>query len=368
MNQKEANKRSFSLAKLPPSIDLETAAVLKKAAQAHRYLAELKGISATIPNQDILINTLSLQEAKDSSAIENIITTHDALFQQELFTEVINLPAKEVQRYAIALKKGFELVGKAGFLRNQYIIDIQALIEGNKAGFRRLPGTELKNKDTGETVYIPPQHPAEIERLMGNLEQFINDDAISLLDPLIKMAVIHYQFESIHPFSDGNGRTGRIINILYLVQKELLNIPVLYLSRYIIDNKSAYYRLLQDVRDKEAWEEWVLYMLDGVEKTSRQTIAIVNGIREAMADYKRRIRDHYKFKFYSQDLMNNLFSHPYTKIDFLRRDLRVTRLTATRYLDAMAKVGLLQKKKIGTSNFYINTVLFKLLTKVPTVH
>lgn len=357
-------KPDLPLVELPPKIDLESTAILKKALQANRYLAELKGISATIPNQSILINTLALQEAKESSAIENIITTHDELFQEELFMETSsNLAAKEVRRYAVALKKGFEMVRKNGLLTNRHVLEIQAELEGNRAGFRKMPGTQLKNKDTGETVYIPPQNPEDIVRLMDNLEKFINEDALCPADPLIKMAVAHHQFESIHPFYDGNGRTGRIINILYLVQKGLLNIPVLYLSRYIIQKKSEYYRLLQVVRNTGAWEEWILYILDGVESTSRQTIAIVTGIGKAMLDYKHRIRE--KYKFYSQDLLNNLFSHPYTKIDFLKRDLRISRLTATKYLDRLAADGFLRKKKMGRSNYYINTVLFDLLTKGP---
>jgi len=360
-------KTDFHPSELPPTVDLESVPVLRKTAQAHRFLAELKGVSGTIPNQGILINTLSLQEAKDSSAIENIITTDDELFQEELFAEVSsNAAAKEVRRYAIALKKGFEMVKKSCLLTNTHILDIQAELEGNRAGFRKLPGTALKNQQTGEIVYTPPQDPDEIVRLMGNLERFLNDDTISPADPLVKMAVAHYQFESIHPFYDGNGRTGRIINILYLVQKGLLNIPVLYLSRFIIQRKNEYYRHLQAVRDNGAWESWILYMLDGVEQTSRRTIAIVQGIGKAMMDYKHRIRETHR-KFYSQDLINNLFSHPYTKIEFLMRDLQVSRLTATKYLDTLTNEGFLTKKKLGRSNYYINTVLFDLLTKMPEV-
>lgn len=353
----------FRVTELPPAINLETIPILKKAAQAHRFLAELKGVSGTIPNQNILINTLALQEAKDSSAIENIITSHDELFQAELFAGATNAAAKEVRKYSAALKKGFELVRRTGLLTNSHILEIQEELEGNRAGFRKKPGTVLKNLTTGETVYTPPQNPEEIVRLMENLEKFTNDDAVSPLDPLVKMAVIHYQFESIHPFSDGNGRTGRIINILYLVQKNLLNIPVLYLSRYIIQKKNDYYRLLQSVRDDGTWEEWVLYMLEGIERTAGQTILIVQGIGRAMLDYKHRIRERYKF--YSQDLLNNLFGHPYTKIEFLMQDLRVSRLTATKYLDLLAKDGFLNKKKLGRSNYYINPVLFDILTGGP---
>ena len=352
---------TFELHHLPPNADLETMAILKKTASAHRYLAELKGVSATIPNQGILINTLSIQEAKDSSAIENIITTHDELFKEELFPEFASsAAAKEVRNYVSALRTGFELVRKHRLLTKNHIIKIQAELEKNKAGFRKLPGTELKNEMTGETIYTPPQNSDDVLRLMDNLERFINDDLFCNADPLVKMAMIHYQFESIHPFYDGNGRTGRIINVLYLVQKELLNIPVLYLSRYIVRKKSDYYRLLQTVRDSGDWESWILYMLEAVEQTSRQTIGIVQSIGSALMDYKHRIRE--RHKFYSQDLINNLFFHPYTKIEFLEKDLRVSRLTATKYLDTLSDEGFLKKERIGRSNYYINTALFYLLT------
>lgn len=346
---------------LPPQIDLETRAILKKTATAHRYLAELKGLSATIPNQEILINTLSLQEAKDSSAIENIITTHDELFKEELFPDfAVTAATKEVRNYVSALRIGFTLVLKNRLLTKNHISVIQAELEKNRAGFRKLPGTELRNEQTGETVYTPPQNPDDVMRLMDNLERFINDDSFYDADPLVKMAMVHYQFESIHPFYDGNGRTGRIINVLYLVQKDLLNIPVLYLSRYIVRNKGEYYRLLQAVRDKGDWESWILYILEAVEQTSRQTISMVKSIARILIDYKHRIREGHKF--YSQDLINNLFYHPYTKIDFLERDLNVSRLTATKYLDTLADGGFLKKEKIGRSNYYVNTALFRILT------
>ncbi len=352
----------FKLELLPPLLDLETKAILKKTASTHRYLAELKGISASIPNEEILINTLSLQEAKDSSAIENIITTHDALYKEELFPELaLNASAKEVRRYISALSIGFGLVRKYGFLTNQHILKIQAELEMNDAGFRKQAGTVLKNEQTGEIIYTPPQEPEAILDLMKNLEFFMNDDSFSDLDPLIKMAVLHYQFESIHPFYDGNGRTGRILNVLYLVQKGLLDIPVLYMSHAIIRRKDQYYKLLQKVRTDQAWEEWVLYMLDVVEETAQQTIKTIELIKEALLDYKHRIRD--GFKFYSQDLINNLFSHPYTKIDFMTKDLKVVRFTATKYLEELSKAGFLKKEKIGRSNYYINVKLYEILSQ-----
>ncbi len=353
---------SYNIPTLPLAIELETVPVLKKAASAHRYLAELKGMSRSIPNQSILVNTLALQEAKDSSAIENIITTHDELFREELFPEYAsNASAKEVKNYVTALKRGFDLVQQSSLLTNNHILSIQEALENNRAGFRKLPGTELKNDLTGEIVYTPPQSPDEILRLMSNLERFINDDTMSTLDPLIKMAIIHHQFESIHPFYDGNGRTGRIINVLYLVAKGLLDIPVLYLSRYIVCNKADYYQKLQNVRENGEWEPWVLYMLDSVETTSRQTITIIQEIGTAINQYRDGIRE--SCKFYSQDLINNLFYHPYTKIEFLTQALNITRPTATKYLDALCAEGYLQKEKIGRSNYYINKALFGILTK-----
>ena len=237
------------LEKLSLEQDVESKAILKKLTVAHKALAELKGVVSSIPNENILINTLGLQEAKDSSAIENIITTHDDIYKAELnLTSFKSLDAKEIQNYISALKKGFGLISRNKILTNNDIIDIQAELEKNNAGFRRLPGTALKNRTTGEIVYTPPQDYATIQELMQNLEQFINDNTMSSFDPLVKMAIIHYQFESIHPFYDGNGRTGRIINILYLVMNELLDLPILYLSRYIIQNKGKYYKLLQEVR------------------------------------------------------------------------------------------------------------------------
>lgn len=350
----------FKLNILPPDVDVETKEILKQAAKANRHLAELKGLSASMPNQKILINTLSLQEAKDSSEIENIVTTQDELYKSELESEAIaNAASKEVKNYAQTLIKGFEQIKSSGLLTNNDIILIQSMLEHNNAGFRKVPGTGLRNTSTGELVYEPPQSLDEINKLMNNLELFINDDTFFDTDPLIKMAMIHYQFESIHPFYDGNGRTGRIICVLYLVLKDLLDIPVLYLSRHIIRNKEQYYNLLQKVHTENAWEEWILYMLTAIEKTSIATISLVEGIKRIMMDYKHRIRKNYPF--YSQDLINNLFFHPYTKIDFLKKDLKISRHTAGKYLDQLTEDGFLEKRKLGRTNYYINVPLFKLL-------
>lgn len=351
---------------LPPTFDHESNNILKKLASAHRYLAELKGVSQTIPNQGILINTLSLQEAKDSSAVENIITTHDDLFKEELGDYVTSASAKEVRDYASALRRGFACVKATGLITSNHIISVYQEVKKTDADFRKLPGTELQNDQTHQTIYIPPQEHEKIVALMTNLEQYINDDALSAANPLVKMAVMHFQFESIHPFSDGNGRVGRILNVLYLVLKGLLDIPVLYLSRYIIQNKGDYYRLLQQVRETDSWEEWVLFMLTGIEQTSRQTITLVQQIRDMMQDYKHRIRQECP-KFYSQELLNNLFYHPYTKIEFLVNDLRISRQTAAKYLDELAQAGLLRKEKLGKTNYYINMALFGLLANIPPI-
>ncbi len=271
-----------------------------------------------------------------------------------------SLQAKEVQNYISALKKGYELITKSGLLANNSILQIQEILEDNKAGFRKLPGTTLKNAATGETIYTPPQGYDEIMRLMTNLEQYINDSEMQDCDPLIKMGIIHFQFESIHPFYDGNGRTGRIINILYLILEKLQSLPILYLSNYIIKHKQDYYQLLQKVRDENSWEEWLLFMITGVEQTAKETIELIIKIKELMLDYKHRLRDNYKF--YSQELLNNLFKHPYTKIEFVVNDLGVSRLTAANYLNKLADDKMLRKDKLGTANCYINEELFNLLT------
>ncbi len=355
----------YKIPLLPFDTDLETKAVMKKVASARSALAELKGAATGIPNETILISTLSLQEAKDSSAIENIITTHDDLYQSDSFAKNFKtIAAKEVYSYAEALRNGFETVKKKGFISNNHIIQIQSLIEENNAGFRKLPGTALKNEQTGETVYTPPQSHDEIAELMNNLEKFMNDETLCDWDPLVKMAIIHHQFESIHPFYDGNGRTGRIINILYLVKEGLLHIPILYLSRYINQNKGEYYKLLQQVRTTNEWQDWVLFILNGIEQTSLQTIQIIEGIKSQMLKFKQRMRG--ETHFYTQDLLNNLFRHPYTKIDFVMNDLDVSRPTATKYLDELTKIDLLEKHKIGKDSYYINNELFKLLSNINT--
>lgn len=356
--------KTAAMKTLPPTQpieQIESRAVLKKLTSAHTALAELKGVAATIPNQQILIDTLSLQEAKDSSEIENIVTTHDELYRSSYAEkEFTSAAAKEVYAYAEALKSGFRELQKTGLITTKSLLRVQEIIEMNNAGIRKLPGTVLRNELTGQTVYTPPQSPDEINALLKNLEQFINDKTTYTTDPLIKMAIIHHQFESIHPFYDGNGRTGRILNLLYLIQQELLKIPILYISKYIITYRQQYYTLLQTTRETDNWEPWILYMLDAVEHTSVSTIKTIQGMKELMMEFKHKIRSA-EPKIYSQDLINNLFRHPYTKIASLQKDLQVSRLTARKYLTRMVDLGILTKTKIGRTNYYINGALMNLL-------
>ena len=356
--------KNYNPKKLPPSFDFESKRILKKLVEASSLLSELKGVVGTIPNQTILINSLCLQEAKDSSAVENIITTDDELFKAELNQNFIkSIATKEVQNYNLALQEGFSLVKKEGIIKDSSIRNIQEMLERNKAGYRKVPGTSLKNEATGQVVYKPPQEFFRIKELMADFVNYMNDEELHPINPLIKLAIIHFQFESIHPFYDGNGRTGRIINILYLVAKGLLELPILYLSRFIIQNKTAYYELLQNVRDNNKWEQWILFILEGVKLTSLDTIRIIKDIKNLMQDYKIFLREN--FAFYSQDLLNNLFKHPYTKIEFIEKELRVTRQTASKYLNELAKNSpeYVEKVQIGKFNFYVNVKLFNLLNQ-----
>ena len=352
--------REYIPPKLPLNVEFETKKILKKSIKANRMLAKLNGVAKIIPNQAILINSLVLQEAKDSSEIENIITTHDELFKSNIDFKNISQETKEVQNYKKALLKGYRLVKDNNLLLKRYIIAIQEELEQNQAGVRRQSGTNLKNIQTGEIVFMPPQNYQDIENLLINLENYINED--SSIDPLINMAIIHYQFETIHPFYDGNGRTGRIINILYLILKELLEIPILYLSRYIIQNKSEYYRLLQDVRVNNNWEDWIIFILNGVEETSIDTIELINGIKNIMDSDKKLIKDKLP-KIYSKDLLEILYKHPYSKIDFLVEELNLHRDTASKYLKELEKIEVLSSIKIGRSKFFINVKLFNMLKK-----
>ena len=345
---------------LPDIAPLETRELWAALTAAHRHLAELKGLCDSLPNEAILLDTLGIQEAKDSSEIENIITTHDELYASQP-DAAVSPAAKEVRHYVSALRVGYEAVRASGLIRLETLLAVQGELEQNRAGLRKLPGTILKNEATGRTIYEPPQDAVEVERLMGNLIDFIHAD--DGLDPLLRMAIVHHQFESIHPFYDGNGRTGRILNLLMLQREGLLDLPVLYLSRYITTTKPDYYRLLQTVRDEDRWEDWCLYLLRGVALTSRSAITLVKAFRELMLKTKHEMRERLP-KLYSQDLLNNLFRYPYTKIEFIEQELGVSRPTAAKYLEQLTAAGLVRKQRRGKTNFYINEPLFALLSGV----
>ena len=355
--------KTYTIPKLPLGIDLETKEILKQVNLANKALAELKGVAHTIPNEGVLINSLVIQEAKESSEVENIVTTHDEIFQADLSVSnyAVSSAAKEVMNYREAMLEGFSRVKENMLLTNNIIKNIQEKLEKNKAGFRTSAVTLQNSKQ--EIVYAPPETAAEVEHYMSNLEQFINNSELSDLDPLIKLAIIHHQFESIHPFYDGNGRTGRIISVLYLVQNRLLDLPILYLSRYITRNKADYYKLIQAVRDNDGdikdWQNWVMFILKGIEVTSKETIILINGIAQLMAQYKAILKPAFG-KTYKHELLNNLFFHPYTKIEFIERDMNVQRKTAAKYLDKIVDLNLLTKMKKGSSNYYINNALFEL--------
>ena len=343
------------------NVNLKTNKILEQLTLSSRALAELKGYSNTIPNMHILINAVTINEAKDSSAIENIVTTHDDIYKVLTESGYKEENAKEVVDYRNAIWLGYEQIKKDGYINTNTIIKIQGTIEHNNAGIRKLPGTELKNSITGETIYTPPQSEQEIRTYLKNLEDFINNNQDDI-DPLIKVCLIHYQFESIHPFYDGNGRTGRILNILYLVLNNLIDSPILYLSKYINKTKQDYYKLFNEVRNNNNFENWILYILKGIEITSRETITLIEKIQNEMKNYKEEFRSKLP-KIYSKELLESLFYEVYTKIAYIEKACNVTRITATSYLNQLEEIGLLESEKLGRERLYKNTRLIKLLSE-----
>ena len=346
---------------LPPAVELESKAVLKQAIAANRALANLRGLAAQIPNEGVLINSIVLQEARLSSEIENIVTTNDELYRADADADTdgrADPHTKEVLRYRQALNFGFAQLKQRPLCTNLFI-DIVRTIKQVDFGVRKVPGVALKNS-MNEVVYTPPVGEAVIREKLANLERFIHaqDD----LDPLVKMAVMHYQFEAIHPFEDGNGRTGRIVNLLYLVEQGLLDIPVLFLSRYIIANKPGYYEGLRGVTEMQDWESWILYMLRAVESTAQQTFEQVTRIRVLMDQVREQVQQQAP-GIYSKDLVEAIFQHPYTKIQFLVDANIAKRQTASSYLQTLAGLGVLRASKQGREMYYINDALFSELVK-----
>jgi len=347
---------------LPPAGDLETKAVLKKTIAAGRALAELKGLGETIPDQSVLVNSIVLQEAKASSEIENIVTTNDALFRALTVASPsgVDPSTKEVLRYREALWTGFHDLDLRTVLTTNTFVNIVNTIKEVQTGVRNLPGTVLSNPTSGEVIYTPPEGEGVIRDKLRNLEDYIHSPDGP--DPLVKMATIHYQFEAIHPFSDGNGRTGRILNILYLVQQGLLDMPVLYLSRYIIENRSEYYRRLRMVTESREWEPWILYMLDAIENMARLTRQRILDIRRLLEETIDLVHDKLP-RVYSKELVELLFRHPYTKVQFVVDGGLARRQTAGTYLRELESIGVLNSFRVGKENIFLNVRLYELLSK-----
>ncbi|MGL4370418.1 MAG: Fic family protein [Spirochaetota bacterium] len=348
-----------SLPLLPPKEDLETKAVLKQLVRAKQNLAELKGYASQLPSRELIVNSIVLQEAKDSSEIENIVTTTDELYQAlALPSSKIDSRVKEVLDYRAALWEGFDLVRKKNLITVNTIIAIQQRLEGNRAGLRKLPGTVLANERSGSVMYTPPDNNDDIVRLMNNLEHYINNT--DSLDPLVRMALIHYQFEAIHPFYDGNGRTGRIINVLYLVIQDLIETPYLYLSRYIIKNKSDYYTLLREVTVNNSWEPWILYMLSAVEHTAKETLVLSKAIIASMEETGNTMKTKLP-GVYSREFLELLYSNVYVRIGAVVDSGIASRNIASAYLKKCEQAGILTSRQSGRDTFYINTKLYELL-------
>ncbi len=343
---------------LPPKAELETKAILKQAIVASRAIADLRGKAGRIPNQRMMIDSIVLQEARISSEIENIVTTNDELYRAAADMDGLfdDSHTKEVLRYRQAIWYGYEQIQKRPLSTNLFV-EIVQIIKQIKFDIRKTTGTKLSGPN-GEIVYTPPEGETILREKLSNLEHFIyaEDD----IDPLIKLAVMHYQFEAIHPFADGNGRTGRILNILFLVEQGLLDMPVLFLSRYILENKISYYAGLRNVTEKGEWDQWILYILRGIENTAQQTSAQIDAILKLMEVVKEIIRQKAE-KIYSKELLEMIFMHPYCKIKFLEQSGIAKRQTASNYLQTLVEIGVLRSEKIGRENYYINDALLQIL-------
>jgi Fic family protein len=343
---------------LPPAVDLESRAILKACVRSRTAVAELKLAGRLIPDQSVLINTIPLLEAKDSSEIENIVTTNDALFREASQLEDGGDPtAKEALRYRAAIFSGYESL-KTRPLTVRTAIEVCSQIKGVDLDVRKTPGTTLRSSFTGEVIYTPPQGFDRLNELLANWERFANSD--DDLDPLVRMAVLHYQFEAIHPFPDGNGRTGRVLNILSLIQAGILEIPTLYLSRHIVRSKSEYYGLLQGVTSDGAWEPWIIYMLKAVETTAIWTNDRIKAIRDLMDHTAAYVRAKAP-GIYSHELIETIFAMPYTRIGNLIDRGVVKRVSASRYLKQLASIGVLEEEKVGRDKLFIHRKYMKLL-------
>lgn len=356
-NKKPHNLLPF----LPPEIDLDDVAILKKVNTANIALSKLEGSSGNIPNRKLLIEPLSVREAVASSGIENINTTVAEIFQAELFPDKVQTKAqKETLHYKDALGVGFLLIQKQGFLHTNSFLEIQKILEPNKAGIRRLPGTSIVNSSTGEILYTPPEGEDIIRRLLGNYEIYFNNFSDDV-DPLIKLAILHYQFEAIHPFYDGNGRTGRILMVLYLILAKRLELPILFISGFINQHRSDYYRLLNAVTKDANWKEWIMFILNAVETQASETAGTITEIKKMHKVYKETIKEKLS-KIYTAELVDYLFANPFYSQQRLAHVLGKERKTAAKYLNLLLKEGLIEAFKFKREKIYFCPELLKLLS------
>ena len=359
MTDWRADQPYNDLPPLPPAAELETRPVLKQCIVARAALAELKQAAELIPNQGVLINALPLLEAQASSEIENIVTTTDRLFQSQSTGEQADPATREALRHSSALLEGYRAL-KQTPLNTRTAEQVCSRIKGIEMLVRRVPGTALANQATGEVIYTPPVGEDLLRTKLSNWERCLHEERD--IDPLIRMAVGHYQFEAIHPFTDGNGRTGRILNSLFLIQEDLLTLPILYLSRYIIKNKSEYYRLLLDVTRSQAWEPWIIYLLVGIEDTARWTTTKISAIRNLSALTITHVRQAAP-KIYSRELVDLIFDLPYCRIqNLVERDI-AGRQAASRYLKQLVEIGVLEERTVGRDKLFIHPKLMHLLTR-----
>jgi Fic family protein len=351
-----------SLPDLPPKANLETPEIFKATIRANKLLAELKGYCQTLPYPELLLNTVVLQESKESNAIENIVTTQDELYKATLLDDIVkNQAAKEVIQYREAIYWGLNQLEQRPLITTNLLVGIMQKIRWTTDNIRQHTGTKLSNPANNLVIYTPPEGETILRNKLAALERFINDSTITDLDPLIKMALIHYLFEAIHPFSDGNGRTGRILNILYLIQQDLINQPVLYLSKYIIENKADYYRLLREVTETENWVEWVLYVVNGIAETASSTLIKIRAILQLKDTAEKEIKLALG-NSYTKELVELLFSYPYIKISILEKKGIAKRQTASQYLQKIESVGYLKHQKMGRDIYYINHQLIDILS------
>lgn len=347
---------------LPPADFVESSEILRHLVKASRYLGELNGLCESLPDPQLLINTIILQESKDSSAIENIVTTQDELYKAATEEGTTNHAAKEVLSYREALYVGLKkMQSQKNLLLTSTMVEVVQTIKQNNSGIRNIPGTALKNAINGEVIYTPPCCEDVLRRKLAALEQFINDEEASSLDPLIKMAFIHYQFESIHPFADGNGRTGRIINALYLVQQQLLLQPVLYLSSYIVKYKTEYYQLLRGVTENGNWHDWLMFILTAVIETAQLTTQKIRNMLLLKEEFEVTMKEVLGSSF-NYDLLQLMFTLPYLKIELLEKKQLAHRQTASSWLKKLTEANIVKPQKIGRTTYYINYRLMELLS------